>query len=294
MVAFGELAKLVLKPTGHLWLNLGDRFAAYGGERKAPGEKYGRVARHVPRVRSNLSGVPAGVRRKSLLLAPYRLAIALEEAGWILRDRIVWEKSNGLPDSAVDRFAVNDEVFFRFTLERFDDFDLDPVRVPAKKSSIERAKRATSAGVKVGRNVELEERQGSVVNRESNVFRYTGRNEQRAMVNPGNVWRIPTASREGAKYQHFAMFPAELVVRPILSCVPPGGVVLDPFAGTGTVGAVANSLGRRAILVELDRRNLERILERTVRSIDFALLGIGAADAAADPPDQRLALGLGS
>lgn len=291
MVALGELAKLVLKPTGHLWLNLGDSFAAYGGERRAPGPKYGaRVGRHVPRVRANLSGLPAGLRRKSLLLAPYRLAIALEEAGWILRDRIVWAKTNGLPSSAMDRFAVTDEVLFRFTLERFDDFDLDPVRVPAKPSSIERSKRAASAGAKIrGRGAELEERVGSVVNAEAKVFRYTGRKEQRTMVNPGNVWTIPTASREGAAYQHFAMFPEELVVRPILSCVPPGGVVLDPFAGTGTVGAVANRLGRRAILVELDRRNLEAILDRTVRSLDFALLGLGPA--AADPvDDQRIEL----
>ena len=292
MVAFGALAKLVLKPTGHLWLNLGDSFAAYGGERKIAEPGYnGRVGRHVPRVRSNLSGLPPGTRRKSLLLAPYRLAIALEEAGWILRDRIVWAKSNGLPSSATDRFAVTDEVLFRFTLERFDDFDLEPVRVPAKPSSIERSKRASSAGAKVGRGVELEERQGSVVNAEAKVFRYTGRKEQRAMVNPGNVWTIPTASREGARYQHFAMFPAELVVRPILSCVPPGGVVLDPFAGTGTVGAVANRFGRRAILVELDRRNLDPIMERTLRSLDLALLGLGPAAAPID--DQRIELGLG-
>lgn len=296
LVAFGELAKLVLKPTGHLWLNLGDRFAAYGGERKeTSGPAAGRIARHIPRVRSNLSGVPPGVRRKSLLLAPYRLAIALEEAGWILRDRIVWAKTNGLPESATDRFAVNDEVLFRFTLERFDDFDLDAVRIPAKESSIERSKRAQGRHAKLvqpGR--ELEARKGSLVDKQAGVFRYTGRQYAggNLAVNPGNIWSIPTASREGAKHQHFAMFPSELVVRPILSCVPPGGTVLDPFAGTGTVGAVANSLGRRAILVELDRRNLPRILDRTMRSIDYALLGIGAANGSGAPDAPELALGL--
>ena len=93
------------------------------------------------------------------------------------------------------------------------------------------------------------------------------------MVNPGNVWSIPTASREGAGYQHFAMFPAELVVRPILSTVRPGGTVLDPFAGTGTVGAVANRLGRKAILVELE----ERYAEIAARRLSQDVLDFGAS-----------------
>lgn len=287
LVRLGEELARVLKPTGHLWLNLGDRFCAYGGEHRAPGPKYGDVARHVPSVqRGRLSGYPKGVVRKSLVLAPYRLAIALCEAGWILRDRVVWEKTNALPESAADRLAVRDEVFFRFTRTRFDDFDLDAIRIPAKASSLERAKRADGSQKKLGVGAasrredgtvrELETRQGSVVDLEANVFRYTKRQRPggNPRINPGNIWPIATASREGAMYDHFAMFPEELVVRPILSSVPEGGVVLDPFAGTGTVAAVAGRLGRRSIAIELDPRRFDEIIDRNVRRLDLSILGL--------------------
>lgn len=268
-----ELAR-ILRPTGSFWLNLGDRYLAHGGQYSGRPDRSGDSsvgARHGRAVRATLAGYPAGLQRKSLVLIPYRVAIALCEAGWILRDRIVWEKTNALPESAGDRFAVRDEVFFRFTRTRYDAFDLDAVRIPAKPTSIERSKRAASAGQKLGPSAELEARHGSVVDLGRGVFRYTGRAAQRTMVNPGNVWPIPTASRETADFDHFATFPEDLVVRPILSTVPPGGVVLDPFAGTGTVAAVAGRLGRRAILVELDERRLDDILHRTVRRIDAAL-----------------------
>lgn len=298
LVELGVEFARVLRPTGSLWINLGDRFCAYGGEHRAPGPKYGDMARHVPSVqRGRLSGYPKGVQRKSLVLAPYRLAIAFCEAGWILRDRVVWEKTNALPESARDRFAVRDEVLFRFTLTRFDDFDLEPVRVPAKRSSLERAKRAEGQHRKLGVGAasrrpdgsrrELDTRKGSVVDLEANVFRYTGRGTQRRMVNPGNIWPIPTASREGAEFDHFAMFPEELVVRPILSTVPPGGTVLDPFAGTGTVAAVAGRLGRRSIAIELDPRRLDDIIDRTLRRMDLELLGLGDPELER-PPDPGL------
>lgn len=290
----GELAR-VLRPAGSFWLNLGDRFCAHGGEHRSGRGLGGEVGkRPVPVARGRLSGYPEGVRRKSLVLAPYRLAIALCEAGWTLRDRVVWEKTNGLPESARDRLAVRDEVVFRFTQTRFDYFDLDAIRIPAKPSSIERAKRASGTQKKLvgsasrnedGTVRELQTRAGSVVDLETHTFRYTGKRGQRATVNPGNVWHLPTASREGADFDHFAMFPEELVVRPILSTVPPGGVVLDPFAGTGTVAAVAGRLGRRAIAIELDPRRFDDIIDRNLRRLDLELLGLGPA-AAAPAPDQ--------
>jgi DNA modification methylase len=274
-----ELARIMV-PTGSLWINVGDRYCAFGGQ--ADGET---ISRRVPSVgRGRLAGYPAGVQRKSLVLAPYRLAIALCEAGWVLRDKVVWEKTNPLPESARDRFAVVDEVVFRFTRTRFDHFDLEPARVPAKPSSLERAKRAEGRQKKLGigaasRRGELESRAGSLVDAEANVFRYTGRGAQRSRVNPGNVWHVPTASREGALFDHFAMFPEELVVRPILTTVRPGGTVLDPFAGTGTVSRVAGMLGRRSIAIELDPRRFDDIIDRTSRRLDLALLGLGDPEA---------------
>lgn len=298
LVAICSDLRRVLRPTGSLWVNLGDSYAAWGGQR----DDRKIIRRNSPTVRSPLSGYPAGTRRKSLLLAPYRFAIAMIEEGWILRDRIVWAKSNAIPESVRDRLAVRDEVFLRFTIERFDAFDVGPIRVPEKQSSIERAARAQGRHAKLtGANRRTEPERGaaasiettpsSIVDRELGVYRYTGRQKAggNAMVNPGNVWTLPTASREAASYDHFAMFPAELVVRPILSTVPEGGVVLDPFAGTGTVGDVANRLGRRAILVELNPASVDDILRRTAREklepIDWRALDLAepAGEEAADP-----------
>jgi DNA modification methylase len=130
----------VLKPNGSLWLVLGDKYVAYGGE-NAFGDRAANTAyrRKVPTWRVRPSAFPPGLRRKSLLLAPYRLAMALEEAGWILRDRIVWLKTNGIPESVGDRFHVRDEVIFRFTPERFAYFDVDAVRQPYSKAAIARS-----------------------------------------------------------------------------------------------------------------------------------------------------------
>lgn len=80
--------------------------------------------------------------------------------------------------------------------------------------------------------------------------------------NPGNVWPMATASRPGNRYHHYAMFPRELVARVVKATVPKGGVVLDPFGGTGTTAEVANELLRRAVLVELDPASIEAITVR--------------------------------
>ena len=299
IVEIAEELRRVLRPTGSLWLNVGDRYKAWGGQHRVADPVTGRFA---TAPRGGTRGYPAGLRRKSLLLAPYRLAIALCDAGWILRDEVVWAKTNALPESVGDRLSRRHEVFFRFTQTRYDAFNLGPIRVPVKESTIERTKRAAmvfgGAGAKAGgpkgtrtrsgKPYTLEDRGSAVVEPEANVYRYKTRTNRPDGANPGNVWSLATASREGARFDHFAMFPAELVVRPILSTVPEGGVVLDPFAGTGTVGDVANRLGRRAILVELNPASVDDILRRTARErlepIDWRALELADPDGeAADP-----------
>lgn len=287
----------VLKPTGSLWLNLGDKYVANGGKRSAPKPaEDGRTAltrayaRRVE-VRESLAkkqegvfgaawtlGWPEGVKRKSLTLAPYRVALALtDREGWILRDEVVWHKKNGVPDSTPNRFGRKHEILFRFTTSREDYFDLAAVRTRYAASTLERVNRGPQSfgGEKGRRNVHTTARP-----RSGKPF------ELADGANPGDVWAIATAAREGSKSDHVAPFPPELVVRPILSTVPPGGVVLDPFAGSGTVGVVANTLGRRAILVDLDRRNLPEILRRTVRELDYYALGLVDAPAEIPTVDQ--------
>lgn len=272
MASIADECRRILKPTGSLWLVLGDKYVAYGGE-NAFGDRRDDTSyrRKVPSWRVRPSAFPGGLRRKSLLLAPYRLAIELEERGWILRDRIVWWKTNGIPESVGDRFHVRDEVILRFTPERFAYFDIDAVREPYSKAAIERSqshRAATFAGNK-NRPPGQPARSPKIwTGDEGDAHRTAFLSQGRIRAdgkNPGNVWAMPTASRPGNRFNHYAMFPPELVRRPILATVPKGGVVLDPFAGTGTTGQVANELMRRAVLIELDPSSIEDIAVRCSR-----------------------------
>lgn len=210
-------------------------------------------------------------RRKSLVLAPYRLAIALCDDGWILRDKVVWAKTNGLPESVQDRLHVRDEVILRLTLREKAYFDVDAIREKYAVASLVRnasGRAATFAGKKHAPPGQPARTPKIWTGRAGDEHRAAFHREGRIRPdgkNPGNVWPVATASRPGNDFAHFAMFPPELVRRPILATVPPGGVVLDPFAGTGTTAVVANQLLRRAVLIELDPASIEAIRARCSR-----------------------------
>lgn len=262
----------VLRPQGSLWLVLGDRFVAYGGQRQGGlAGKQSYVHQGLPLQRPTLRGYPEGLRRKSLVLAPYRFAIAMCADGWILRDRIVWAKTNGLPESVGDRLHVRDEVVFRFTLRERAYFDVDAIREPYAISSLarHRAGRADTFGGRKQSAPGQPPRTRKVwTGREADAHRADWHRKGRVRPdgkNPGNVWPVATAAGGGREFNHFAMFPAALIRRPILATVPRSGVVLDPFAGTGTTAEVANALLRRAVLIELDPAAIEMIKVRCQR-----------------------------
>jgi site-specific DNA-methyltransferase (adenine-specific) len=243
-----------LKPTGSLWLNLGDAHS-----------------RH-PR-----QGTPA----KGLLLAPQRIALALSEDGWIVRNVAIWHKPNPLPQSARDRLSPTYETIIFATKEPRYFFDLDAIRVPFRS-----AHRSARSAADLHR---LYQGHNSGLGR----LRAAGQVGNARGKNPGDVWTVPTAvDRLG----HQATFPTSLIERPILAtcpericvqcdqawtrptriarrrtaegllqvrrvgslrrcaCFAPSrpGVVLDPFFGTGTVGTVAARLGRDWLGVELN------------------------------------------
>ena len=233
---FREVAR-VLVPTGGLFLNLGDSFSRH--------PKY---------------GAPS----KSLILAPERLLIALQQDGWIVRNKLIWAKANPLPSSVSDRFTLTYEwVYFLVRQEKYH-FDLDAVREP-HRTQPSRPRRDAQAG--------RPEWAGTLAGTLGGLRSGTGRHP--LGKNPGDVWQIATKGFKGA---HFATFPPELVRRPILvscpalvctqcgqgqkvrtgclscNCHAPArrGLVLDPFFGTGTVGMVARDLGRDWLGIELN------------------------------------------
>lgn len=233
----------VLRPEGSLWLNLGDTYNA-----KPPGNKPGTThaastltnARTHARIhghgkhRDAVEGWPL----KCLLMIPERVALALIERGWILRNRVVWAKPNGMPTSVQDRLATKHEALFHFVRRKTYHYDLDAIREPGK-SSVEECMRA---GKSVRENHAFGAVNGSKIGAKS-FQNFDGK------VNPGDVWTIATQPYPEA---HFAVFPPELVRRPILATVPEGGTVLDPFFGSGTTAVMARKLGRKTVGIELN------------------------------------------
>jgi DNA modification methylase len=269
LVSIARELRRVLKPEGSMWLVLGDKYRANGGGYTYMAES-GRPERAPGRFgKSWLYGYPAGTRRKSLLLAPYRLAIALCADGWVLRDEVIWHKTSAFPESV----TPNEHAYF----------DLDAVLVPYTAATVKRVSQLGLDGQDGGRKQRWYEegRRHQTIVRRLRTGGAKGTPEAparplsrvshadwkpaRAGANPGDVWSIAPASAHGRRYRHAAMYPPELVERPILATCPPGGVVLDPFAGTGTTGEVANRLMRRAVLIELDPTSLEAISDRTAK-----------------------------
>lgn len=211
----------VLKPDGLLWLNLGDKF---------------------------LDGMLLGL--------PWRVAIALQQAGWILRCDIIWHKPNAMPHSVKTRPTVDHEYVFMFSKSSDYFYDADAIREPHVTFS-------ENSRMKGGRN-HFGKRNGTPEagkncgnnnlhdGRWDQAFHPLGRNKR-------TVWNIPLSKYRGA---HFAVFPEKLVENCVLASTKPSDVVLDPFAGSGTVGVVAAKFQRSFVLIELNKDYCQLIEER--------------------------------
>ncbi len=183
-------------------------------------------------------------RQKSLLGIPWAVARALRRRGWYLRNAIVWYKPHGVPSAIKDRLTTRYELVFHFTRSRHYYFDLDAVRVP----SVDRRTRRLAGPVRRGAQG-LGHRPGVMV---AGNFTPDPRGK-----NPGDVWAIGPETRPkrfivpAATTTHYAPFPEALCEPPIRAASPEGGIVLDPFIGSGTTALVARRLGRRFLGIDL-------------------------------------------
>jgi len=279
----------VLKPTGSLWLNLGDTYSRHA--------KYGAAP-------------------KSLMLAPERLLLALSDDGWIVRNKVIWAKTNPMPHSVGDRLTnSHDVVYFLSRTGRYF-FDLDAIRLPHRSWT---TGRSGSAYPPDKASAPLWRQRGGG-NRGLAAQKTRGEVGHKLGKNPGDVWALPSANFHGA---HFATFPPGLVERPLLATCPElicqtcgtpfrrasrmrreeigrdrrptrreprvnryerrytvirergpllpdckcgtspkPGVVLDPFFGAGTVGLVAERHGRDWVGIEINPRYAELAEQR--------------------------------
>jgi len=221
LVAVFSEAKRVLRPDGLLWLNLGDKF------------------------------------QNGLLLGmPWRVALALQNAGWMLRSDIIWHKPNAMPHSAKTRPTVDHEYVFMLSKAPEYYYDADAIREPHVTFS-------ENSKMKGGRN-HFGKRGGTPENGKNggNSNLHNGRWDQAFHPlgrNKRTVWNIPLSKYRGA---HFAVFPDSLVENCMKASSKPGDYVLDPFAGSGTVAAVAARLQRKFVMIEVSQQYCELIQER--------------------------------
>jgi len=246
MVAVFREVWRVLRKDGTLWLNLGASYAGSGKGHTKSGTLVGykQATNH-----GSTTGQPAArlddFKPKDLVPIPWMTAMALQQDGWYLRSDIIWAKSNPMPESVRDRPTTSHEYLFLLTKAARYYCDMRAIAEPAQPFHV----CGPNSRANVDRTVEHGTRKQDAIGK----GRYTGFNERYrdnpvATRNKRDVWTISVRPFSGA---HFATMPVDLVEPCILAGSRPGDVVLDPFAGAGTVGLVASRLGRRHIGVEL-------------------------------------------
>jgi len=275
----------VLKQTGTMWVNMGDSYSYSGGRGNNVYLQAAHAGSATKPYRRNGSGIC--LSPKSLIGQPWRVAFMLQDAGWILRQEIIWHKPNPMPECVKDRPTRAHEQLFLFTKSEKYYYDGDSIRTPIKESRTAKIPSAWATSVhyqgqcpdvpirvpesykgsvpgrKDGPGQERRsknERSGHRLKENLNSNWDAAEEEGRVLgANARSVWVIPTC---GYSEAHFATFPPELPRRCISAGCAPGGVVLDPFAGSGTTLAVAVELGRNAIGIELNPEYAEMIRDR--------------------------------
>jgi len=211
---FSEV-KRVLKSTGTVWLNIGDTY-----------------------------------KNSQLMLIPHKLLIALQEDGWIIRQDIIWYKTNPMPEPVKTRCTKSHEHIFFMTKSKKYYFNHEENRVPSTDSyKGRRGKRKQ----RIKQESAMKDR---IFDDETEYFEGMKRTRH-------DVWILRTLPYKEA---HFAVYPYDLIEPCILTGCPPDGLVLDIFAGSGTTGGVAEKHGRNSILIELNPEYVKLIPER-IKSI---------------------------
>ena len=229
----------VLKKCGTCWVNIADTYSQSSGARV----EYGK------HIRQTIGGKKYGGHRvKGLLpkckcLLPSRFAIEMCHRGWILRNEIIWYKPNVMPSPVKDRFTADFEKLFFFVKSQryFFQQQFEPRTTPENRPDV------------IVRNREYQQKVRNSQHHEK---------AMRCSPHPRNkrcVWSILTQPFADA---HFSVYPEKLCVTPILAGCPKGGIVLDPFIGSGTSAVVARKLGRQFIGIELNQKYIQIATKR--------------------------------
>lgn len=293
----------VLKPTGNVFINIGDTYAGSGKGAWKEKHKSKETPETIPDKKFKLM---EDVRRKSRLMIPERFSLmSVFQLDYILRNDIIWYKTNAMPSSIKDRLTTHFEHIYHFVKEPKYYYNLDTIRVEPKSGcgpSFNRDVRDQKKGkfragelMRERSKEEMDKYDSKGFKKQDNFIdpktgkpdptkkgfnerwknlHYKGQTIHTMHIkrtlgeevishplgkNPGDVWVIPTRPYRGA---HYATFPLSIPLRCIGAGCPPGGIVLDPFMGSGTSAVAAELLGRDWIGIDLDKRNEELIIKR--------------------------------
>lgn len=239
-----------LKPEGTVWVNLGD---TYNSSTKGSGGDNSNKVK-IKGCDNFQSFTPIknenNEPNKCLLLIPHRFAIGCIDRGWIMRNDVIWAKRNGMPESITDRFSKKHEYFFFMVKSEKYHFDLDAIRdkhIWANDKRNDGNRHEYADGVKSQNNEWLATNAVS--------FNPNGKN-------PGSVsdfWDVPT---KGSNAKHYAAYNDELIKKPILAGCPEGGIIYDPFMGTGSTAETALRANRKFIGSEMSKDYVKICEER--------------------------------
>lgn len=228
MVKVFRLVRELLTDDGTLWVNIGDSYAgncsrASNNGRAGFGNKRELVTNRISE----------GLKNKDLIGIPWMLAFALREDGWYLRQDIIWHKPNPMPESVKDRCTKSHEYIFLLSKSPKYYFDNEAIQEDA----------VTPAGTKGAKGSVERQQQKGVNARPPEYAVYNGKRNKR------DVWSVTVKPYKGA---HFAVFPHDLIKPCIKAGCPDGGIVLDPFMGSGTTAQVAIANNKQYLGCELN------------------------------------------
>lgn len=245
--------KRVLRSDGTLWIVIADSYSGSGKGRK----KDGNPSHFSKKQMSNggtikgrlLKTIDRQCKPKNLIGIPWLLAFALRDDGWYIRDDIIWAKPNPMPESVRDRCTKSYEHIFMLTKSPRYYFDGEAIAEPVAKSTIPRLQQ----------KIEMQTGSTRVQSKSNGNMKACAPRFDCLRRNKRNVWIVTTKPFKGA---HFATFPPDLIEPCILAGCRKGGVVLDPFIGSGTTAVVAQKTGREYIGIELNPDYVEIAYQR--------------------------------
>lgn len=279
----------VLKPSGTVWINLGDTYMNNSSYCEKGRQGYGKDKI------GNINKKDDTVKQKSLCLIPHRFAIGCIERGWIMRNDCIWAKRNGMPESVTDRFSKKHEYFFFMVKSEKYFFDLDAIRDKNKtnenrpagivrnrlydydskmnnpdlnpkattKIPKENAESYGSRRARQHRNIIGDITEDGLTRTTAGLSLKTAEEKINPLgKNPGSVsdfWDIPT---KPSSHKHYASYNDELLKKPVLAGCPEGGIIYDPFMGTGSTAEVALRSNRKFIGSEMSEDYLKIAEER--------------------------------